>query len=535
MQKAFFFKYLPLILLGVLLLTGLVTIFVQVDNYGITIDEPKHDAYGHAIMEWYATFGKDTSFLTAFPTDAYLPEHGGFFDVVIAVAQQMFPTSEHWQVRHIVTALCGLLGLVVIALCAYELGMGSYWMAFLAAFALWFYPRYYGAIYNNPKDVPAAVTTMLVVWAILVLIKQWESKKHVLRNSLLVGFCIGLAVAIRVPEVIWYPTLVLILFVWWVLQGRRIQQEGKLRSELIQQVIAIGVISITSLLTMIAFWPYIFLNPVKNLLHSIKLMSQYPWDGPVFFNGITVPAEHLPRIYAPEWLVIGSPLSLVLFALLGLVIACLWILKKRAIEPRVGVVILSLFVPLGAIVVLHSVLYDSLRQILFIVPSMILLAVYGFVQSIQYMKKSKWQTLRWAAVGVATLTLVSYALVIGEMVRMSPFEYTYFSPIVGGLSGAQGKFETDYWGTCATQAQEWLDQNYQQYTNISDPSVKIMTYQYPSDPTLLPAFHADDTNPDFYIASTRYNLNQNFPGYKVIHVVAAEGVPMCVVKVKPAS
>lgn len=533
MQKAFFSKYLPLILLGGLLLAGLVTIFMEADNYGITIDEPQQDAYGHAVMEWYATLGKDTSFLTGFPSDANLPEHGGIFDAGIAAIQQAFPPSEHWHVRRIVTALSGLLGLVAIALCAYELGMGSYWMAFLAALALWFYPRYYGAIYNNSKDIPAAVTTMFVLWAVLVFMKEWEPKKHFVRNSLLVGFCIGLAAAIRVTAVIWYLILGLVVLAWWLLQGRSVQQEGRARSELARQVLAAGIVGFSSLLTMMAFWPYIFLNPIGNLLHSIKVMSQYPWNGMVLYNGVTVPAEHLPRTYAPEWLIIGSPPTLIVFALLGFGVACLWAVKKRVIDPRIGLVILSFVVPLGTIVGLHSVLYDALRQFLFLVPSMILIAVYGFVQIVNYLGNRKQKTLRWAAVGVAALTLVSYALVAREMIELSPFEYTYFSPVIGGLPGAEGKFETDYWGTCTTQAQEWLDQNYQHYTSIAGPSVEVRTYQYPSEPLLMPTFHENDTNPDFYIASTRYKLDQRFPRYKIIHIIAVEGVPLCVIKVNP--
>src|SRR5258708_11275995 len=156
MKKVLVFKSLPLLLLGGLLLTGLITIFLQAHNYGISRDEFVQDRYGHAVMEWYHTLGKDTSFLTAFSPDEYMPEHGGIFDAFIAVVQQTFPPADHWQVRHLITALSGLVGIVAIALCGYELG--GYWVAFLAALALWLYPRYYGAMYNNPKDIPAAVT-----------------------------------------------------------------------------------------------------------------------------------------------------------------------------------------------------------------------------------------------------------------------------------------------------------------------------------------------------------------------------------------
>lgn len=528
MNKTLFSKYLPLILLGGLLLTGLATIFIEADNYGITIDEPAQDSYGSAVKEWYSTFGKDTRFLAEFPN---LHEHGVIFDVVVATVQQRFPSTEHWHVRRIITAICGLLGLIAIALCGYELG--GYWVAFLAALALWLYPRYYGAIYNNPKDIPAAVTMIFVLWAVLVLIKQWRQGKRFIRNSALVGFCIGLATSIRVTAVIWYLVLGLAVLAWWLFQGKRIWQEKGLRPRLIQQGLTTGIIVVTSLLTTIAFWPYIFLSPIRNLLSSVKVMSQYPWDGPVLYNGAVISATHLPRTYAPEWLIIDSPPTLIIFMLLGFGIACVWAIKKRVIDPKIALVILSFVVPLGAIVGLHSVLYDGPRQFLFLVPSMILIAVYGFVQIVGYLGRRKQKTLRWVAAGLITLTLASYALVFQEMFTLSPFEYTYFSPVVGGLPGAEGNFETDYWGTCATQAQGWLTQNYQHYTNSSTPSVEVKTYSYPGQLFMPPVFHEDNTTPDFYIASTRYNLNQQFPAYKIIHVIAVEGVPLCVIKANP--
>jgi hypothetical protein len=531
MNKTFFSKYLPLILLAGLLLAGLVTIFTQADNYGIAIDESSEEQFGHAIWEWYATFGKDQSFLTAFPTDAYVPEHGYIFDALITAVELKFPSADHWHVRRIIIALSGLLGILAIALCGYELG--GCWVAFLAALALWLYPRYYGVIYNDAKDVPAAVTTMFVLWVALLLMKQWDQKKRYLRNSILVGFCIGLAASIRVTAVIWYLILGLIALAWWLLQGKRVWQEKRVRAELVKQGISTILIGITSLLTMMAFWPYIFLNPIRNLFHSIKVMSQYPWNGTVLYNGVIVPAMHLPRTYAPEWLVIGSPPMLIIFALLGFGIACVWSIKKRIIDPKIALVILSFVVPLGAIVGLHSVLYDALRQFLFLVPSMILIAVYGFVQIVAYLGRSQRKQLRWAVAGLAVLTLASYALVAREMIELSPFEYTYFSPVVGGLPGAAGKFETDYWGTCTTQARRWLVQNYQQYTGSSTPSVEIKAYQYPDNLLMMPGFHEDDATPNFYIATTRYNLDQAFPTYKVIHIVAAEGVALCVVKVDP--
>lgn len=526
MNKPFLVKFLPLILLGGLLLTGLVTIFTQSGQYGITVDEPIQDSYGHAVMEWYYTLGRDTSFLTAFPADTYMPEHGGIFDAGIAAVQHAFSPADHWHVRRVITALAGLLGLVAIALCGYE--MGGYWMAFLAALMLWLYPRYYGAIYNNPKDIPATVTTTLVLWGALLLLKQWGQEKRYLRNSLLVGFFIGLAASIRVTAVIWYAIFVLVVLGWWFLRGREVRREHRVRAELSKQGISALVIGLSSWLTMIILWPYVFLNPVVNLLRSIKVLSKYPWDGSVLYNGALVAATKLPRTYSLEWLVIGSPPTLVLFALLGLGIAGVVCVRKRLIDPQVAVVILSLLVPLGAMIGLHSVLYNALRQFLFLIPSMILLAVYGLVQMVQYLRGRKQRVLRLAAVGLAVLTLASYVQVINDMANLSPFEYTYFSPFVGGLAGAARNFETDYWATCSEQAAIWLAQNYQHYTNSSTPSVEAGANQDQISPFLAPKFHRDSVNSDFYIVPIGVPID---PKYKTIHTIGMRGAIFCLIKV----
>jgi hypothetical protein len=120
------------------------------------------------------------------------------------------------------------------------------------------------------------------------------------------------------------------------------------------------------------------------------------------------------------------------------------------------------------------------------------------------------------------------------MVELSPFEYSYFSPVIGGVSGAKGKFDTDYWATCSKPASEWLAQNYHHYTSKSAPTVGGKPSMAQIIPVLPTAFHEDDAHPDFYIASTGDNYDQRFPTYTVIHIVAAEGIPLCVVKVNPA-
>ncbi len=46
------------------------------------------------------------------------------------------------------------------------------------------------------------------------------------------------------------------------------------------------------------------------------------------------------------------------------------------------------------------------------------------------------------------------------MLANHPNDYVYFNTSVGGIQGAFGRYETDYWGNCLRQASDWLGNYY---------------------------------------------------------------------------
>jgi hypothetical protein len=298
-SPAFISGTLPVALLGLLLLVGLVTVVTQAGQYGIAEDELVQDPYGRAALAFYGALGRNRTFLTMFIPEAHMPEHGAIFEVGIAAAQYVLPSSEHWYVRHLLTALVGVVGIAVIALAGFELG--GYWVAFLAGLGLWLYPRYYGSIYTNSKDIPAAITMTAVLWAALVLVRLWNDSDHprrYLRAGVLLGAMIGLAAAIRVNALIWYVILVVFVAGWWMIQGRRIWREGLVHEEWKKQAVAAAAIGGTSLIVMTLLWPYVLLNPISNLVSAVQVISHYPWSGPVLYQG-TLSGNALPCDAAP--------------------------------------------------------------------------------------------------------------------------------------------------------------------------------------------------------------------------------------------
>jgi hypothetical protein len=531
-QPAFLSRTLPAALLALLLLVGLATVVAQVGQYGIGIDETTQDPYGTLALKFYATLGKNTGFTNFLGPDVPIAEHGVIFDVVIAAAQYALPGVDHWLLRHLLTALAGLIGVVAIALCGFEIG--GYWVAFLAGLGLWLYPRYYGSIYTNSKDIPAAVTATLVLWGALLLIRHWEPPGRFLRYSVLLGVLLGLAAAVRVNAIIWYLIFLLFLAIWWLLHGREIGREGRVRAELVKQGKSAAVIGVTSYVTMVLLWPYLLLNPVGNLYQAILVASRYPWPGYVLYRGMLIPATQLPFDYVFVWLIIGSTFTCIALAALGFgVIGATWA-REREFDPRLAMTLLAFVIPLAALVGLHAVVYDGLRHFLFLIPPLILIGAYGLTRLVAMLARTERGALRFAAAGLVVLMIVSYTFDVRDMLALSPFEYTYFSPLIGGIAGANGNYDTEYWATCSKQSAEWLASNYQRYTRVSSPTVEGRPFQALAAAYLPTTFHEDQAHPDFFIAAVRNHDELLYPSYTVMHLVTAAGVPVCVIKANPA-
>jgi hypothetical protein len=528
-----FSPVLPWSPLALLLISTLVTVLTQAHRYGVTVDEIYQQTYGEAVLAWYRSRGQDTSFLTVAAPNLYMPQHGGIVDVIIASIQFRLPGVDPWLVRHILTGLIGWLGIVAIALCGYELG--GPWIAFVAGLALWLYPRYEGAIYNNPKDIPAAVAMTFVLWATMQLPKYWTSRRRTIEVAVLIGAFLGMATAIRVSSIIWFGLLALIVAGWWAIHGAAAWRARRVWRELAWQGAVAGTIAATWFVVMVALWPYVFLNPARNLWDSIQVMSHFPWPGTELFGGTIYPATRLPSTYPLTWLVIGSPPATLLLALAGLVIALVEMARARRVNPAQAMVILAFALPLVALLVLHPTLYDTLRQFLFLIPPLILLAAYGLVRGARLLLGQRRPAARWLAAALLVAAVVSNAIVVADMVALSPYEYTYFSPLVGGLPGAAKSYETDYYGTCATAAAEWLNQNYKRYDSSAAPTVdssSLLQAQIAIYSTA--AIHERSSDPDFFIGFTRFGDSKRYSDYRVIHTVGAEGVTFCVVKVNPA-
>jgi hypothetical protein len=275
--------------------------------------------------------------------------------------------------------------------------------------------------------------------------------------------------------------------------------------------------TIIAIIVMYLTWPYLWTDPIGHLFGSLKAMSAYPWTGGVLFNGIEYSSTALPYSYLPVLLGIQLTEPVWVLSIAGLVVSIIGLREKRGL---IELTVLWFIIPILGFIILHSALYDNFRQIFFILPPVFWMASAAF----EKIKNLKWQIV------LVTLCLIPS---IAGIIHLHPYEYIYYNSFIGGMNGAQGRFELDYWGISYREAAE--------YVNEIAPANSVIWVEGPSH--LFELYAREDLKMysdheveradhyDYIIATTRYNLDQaSYPDAKIIYRIARGSALLTVIK-----
>jgi hypothetical protein len=116
-------------------------------------------------------------------------------------------------------------------------------------------------------------------------------------------------------------------------------------------------------------------------------------------------------------------------------------------------IFLGLFVvPIASVILLHSVLYDGWRQMYFVYPAFLLLAVRGWVA---LWGNDLFLTIRRSL--LAVVTAVSFVHTAAWMWQAHPLQNLYFNTLAG--TDLRSRYELDYWGLANRKALEQILRN----------------------------------------------------------------------------
>ncbi len=269
-------------------------------------------------------------------------------------------------------------------------------MALIAVALVAATPSFYGHAFINPKDSIFASGFFWALYAIVFVSER--SDKSGYWTFLALGAGLGLLASIRYTAVYLLGVLAVSLIVLPALLPVRHVQEGGTLSRLWDstKIYAgrLAMLLAAFVTAYIASMPALLINfRAGTFLDVFGQFAHYPFDGRVLYFGEYMSGSSSAVALLYGYLLVKLPLYYHLFLLTmiaGLIVAPSAMAASlkvflRSDYQRASTAILlfvALVVPLLAFLVVHPVLYDGLRHVLFVVPLICLLLYFGFIGTV---------------------------------------------------------------------------------------------------------------------------------------------------------
>jgi hypothetical protein len=536
---------------------GIVAVLIVLTfrQYGVTWDEELQSQHGEAIVDYYLSGFKDQRYKEIF--NLYL--YGGMFDGLASLIARYVP-FRIYDTRHFLNAFFGLLGLWG----TWRLGklMGGGLAGLAALILLVLTPMYYGHMFNNPKDIPFAAG---IVWTVYFMgrcmadrsayvvaqLRRTDTQTHRSPSEggprpkwgliLKLGVILGLTLGVRVGGV-----MVLAFWgvpvAWDALRILRVRLDGMHIREALVALIRdearlVLPVTLIAYIVMLICWPWAQENPIMNPLRALSEFSNFPQDVDVLLDGTIYHSNELPWYYVP--LYFGVQLPEALLALLAAFFAGLpWIWRRMDIPRRqtLTLILFMAFAPILYAVIRRPALYDAVRHFIFAVPLFCVLggiaARHIYVGTIAVFCERPARNLAACAL-VAAFLIAALAQVI-IMARLHPYEYIFANRFAGGVPGAFGRYEMDYWGSSFREAAEQLQNFVAEEGGVPPGKIYRIAICGPWDSAMIylpPDYEPVVANEpaDFFLSTTRWMCQNMRPGKDIIRIERM-GVPLSVVK-----
>ncbi|HLN54632.1 MAG TPA: tetratricopeptide repeat protein [Bacteroidales bacterium] len=502
----------------------IVMVFASRDA-GISCDEMLHYGQSVRVYNYFATGGADRSALQ--DTDLNLKYYGQSYDNIVTFVTKWLDISDIYSFRHLMSVIMGWLTIVVTALFAKHLR--NYTAAFVTLFLFAISPVFIGHSYNNLKDVPFAFAYISGIWFIIRFIEK--SGKVSFATTAFLTLTMAFCISIRAGGLILICYLLFFFVIYYIL---KYIEKGKVNSrEIIRKSSWIFAMSLIALLLSSLLWPYALQDPLRNIIGSYRIMAHYPATFRQLFEGKLEWSDYMPWYYLFKSMAITIPVVV----LAGLIVFSCFIARILKDRQRINYAFLSftLVFPLVFVVIERSNLYSSWRQFLFVYPVIIILSSTGITFLFDYFRNL------YARIGVIFIILLLTVHPLKFMIKNHPYEYTYYNELTGGVKGAYGKYELDYYYTAQTEAAEWLT-GYLEKNNVRDPVKVTATYDvswlFRNHPEVKVSWirfeERSMSDWDYAIITNRYIppfqlKNKIWPPDNSIHEVLVDGMPVCAV------
>jgi hypothetical protein len=511
----------PYDLIAVLVIAGLLVLALATfRDYAISNDEEVQHRYGELIIAYYASGFTDKSLFGY--KNLYL--YGGLFDIIAVLFAKILPL-DLYSIRHVLCALIGVGGIAATWATARLIGGAR--AGALAAVALAICGVWYGGMFNHTKDIPFAAAMMTGTWFLCRAARDLPRPRW--GDLLGFGLMLGAALGLRAMGLLLIGYVGIAIFLQLPQQAKGGFGEAArfaIRSVLwFVPALALGYV------IMIAAWPWAALD-LFNPVRAIFSFAHFHYQIRTIVMDQVYEMADVPRWYVPMYFLVKVPLVTFLGAL-----AAAWFAVRglrngglTALRPRetAFMLFIALF-PLACQVIGHGPAFTGLRHFLFLLPPLAVLTGLGFDELLTSF--SFWHR-RAPALGLVALS-IAFVWTASVLVRLHPYEYLFYNPLVGGLQGADRRYEMDYWVNTMSEAvrglKAYLDRTAAQSPRVYTVGVcgERFAFERYADGRLkwTPGW----LEADFFIAPTHMDCDRLVEG-KTILSIERLGVPIGVVK-----
>lgn len=490
---------------------------------GISGDEDVHYQQSVKVYNYYSSGGQDKSALDT--PETHLKYYGQSFDNLTTILVRWFSIDDIYSFRHIMNSLAAWLTILAAAFLA--IWLSGYGAGLLTLLLFSVSPTFLGHAQNNLKDIPFALAyiagTYFMLKVILADRKNWSD---VAMLVLSVAFCIS----IRPGGVLLICYLLLFFLVrevlkQWKCSSVNLKKPGK-------GLFVLLLVALFSYFLGLLVWPYALENPVTGFWESYKVMTRFPTTIRQIFEGRQQWSDFMPWYYLPKLMLITIPL-VVWVGIAAFITMARKIQEKERLT--YSLLIFTVVFPIVFVIYEKSNLYGSWRHFLFIYPGIVVLAATGWWKLIFYFRTSLKKVLVALAICVLSWHPVSF------LVKNQPYSYLYYNQLVGGLKGAYGNYETDYYYHSIREGSEWLITYIRDHhpgdsikIGMSFPASWFFRNEKNVEVNYFPYDERSQHDWDFYISANSYISpvllkNNLWPPQNSIKNIEADGVPICAV------
>ncbi|MFW6227051.1 MAG: tetratricopeptide repeat protein [Bacteroidota bacterium] len=509
----------------------LVTMIFMSTSVGISGDEKVNYRHAKEVYEYFASGGEDQGALNTPKTQ--LKYYGQSFDNLTYLINKTFNIENEYTSRHILNAITGWLGILFAALTA--LLIGGWRAAFFTLMLMFLSPRYLGHSFNNPKDIPFAFTYIFVIYFSIRFLRDYPAR--ILRNLLGVAIGISLAISVRIGGLMLVGYLFMFFGLYWLISYTSWLPEvnRKIKHANLAHFAGIAIASVFGYALGLIQWPFALEDPIKNPFEALKVMTNFLASIKQTFEGTIYWSNTLPWYYSLKYMLITIPI-IVMAGFLAYVIV--QYRRQQPINKFLSFIVMFAWVfPIVYIIYKHSNVYGGWRHLLFSYPPLVILSglgINGVFNAFQRNKK--------ALIGVTLVVIVGIAPPLQHIVRNHPHTYIYFNAFTGGIRGALGNYEMDYYFTSLKAGSDWFKQNILPEKSdtviIASNHADILNTYFKNEPVKINYvryYSAGNTDWDYAIIANAnispYQLKNNiWPPKNTVHTITTgDDVPLCAI------